>query len=116
MKITNDEAVRAGSIESVAAANLRTQPAAPVAKTAGPGAGPAAHIELSAQAQALSAAKTSAAKTEAVSYLPAVNAAPDVRTSLVDKLKAQVESGTYHVSSADIADQIVRRAQADKIQ
>jgi len=111
MKITNDEAVRASSIESVAAANLRTQPAAPIAKTAGPGAGPAAQIELSAQAKALSAAKT-----EAVSYLPAVNAAPDTRVDLVSKLKAQVESGTYHVSSADIADQIVRRAQADKIQ
>jgi len=111
MKITNDEAVRASSVESVAAANLRTQPATPVTKTAGPGAGPAAQIELSAQAKALTAAKT-----EAVTYLPAVNAAPDVRTSLVDELKAQVESGTYRVSSADIADQIVRRVQADKIQ
>ena len=56
------------------------------------------------------------AKTEAATYLPAVNAAPDTRVALVDKLKAQVESGTYHVSSADIADQIVRRAQADIIQ
>lgn len=111
MKITNDEAVRASSIDSIAAANQRTQPAAPVTKTAGLGAGPAAQIELSAQAKALSAAKT-----EVATYLPAVNAAPDVRTSLVDKLKAQVESGTYHVSSADIADQIVRRTQADKIQ
>ncbi len=111
MKITNGEAIRASSVESVAAANLRTQPATPAAKTAGPGAGPAAQIELSAQAKALSAAKT-----EAAGYLPAVHAAPDIRTSLVDKLKAQVESGTYHVSSADIADQIVRRAQADKIQ
>ena len=111
MKITNDEAVRASSVESVAAANLRTQPAVPVTKSAGAGAGPAAQIELSDRAKALSAAKT-----EAASYLPAVNAAPDIRTSLVDKLKAQVESGTYHVSGADIADQIVRRAQADKIQ
>ena len=111
MKITNDEAVRASSVDLIAAANLRTQPAAPVTKTAAPGAGPAAQIELSDRAKALSAAKI-----EAASYLPAVNAAPDVRTSLVDKLKAQVESGTYHVSSADIADQIVRRAQADKIQ
>ncbi len=109
MKISNDEAVRASSsIDPVAAANLRAQPA-PAAKTAAPGAGPAAQIEISDQAKALSAAKTQAA-----SYLPAVNAAPDIRTSLVDKLKAQVESGTYHVSSADIADQIVRRAQADR--
>ena len=112
MKISNDEAVRASSsINPIAAANLRAQPTAPAAKTAGPGAGPAAQIEISDQAKALSAAKT-----EAASYLPAVNAAPDIRTSLVDKLKAQVESGTYHVSSADIADQIVRRAQADSVQ
>ncbi len=112
MKISNDEAVRAASsIDTVAAANLRSQPAAPAAKTAGPGAGPAAQIEISDHAKALSAAKT-----EAASFLPAVNAAPDIRASLVDKLKAQVESGTYHVSSADIADQIVRRAQADTAQ
>ena len=110
MKITNDEAVRAAGVAPVAAVNPRT-PAATAAKAAAPGAGPAAQIELSAQAQALSAAKT-----EAANYLPAVNAAPDIRTSLVDKLKAQVESGTYHVRSADIADQIVRRAQADTIQ
>ena len=111
MKITNDEAIRAAGVAPVAAVNSRTAAATPAAKSAAPGAGPAAQVELSAQAQALTAAKT-----EAASYLPAVNAAPDIRTSLVDKLKAQVESGTYHVSSADIADQIVRRTQADTIQ
>ena len=110
MKISNDEAVRASSINPVAAP-VPDQPAVPAAKTAVPGAGPAAQIEISDRAKALSAAKT-----EAASYLPAVSAAPDIRTSLVDKLKAQVESGTYHVSSADIADQIVRRAQADQVQ
>ncbi len=117
MKISNDEAVRASAINPITAAIRQPHTPVPtVTKAAGPGAGPAAHIELSAQAQALSAATTASAKTEAAAYLPAVNAAPDIRTSLVDKLKAQVESGTYHVSGADIADQIVRRAQADKIQ
>ncbi len=112
MKISNDEAVRAtSSIDPIAGAKLRAQPAAPAASTAAPGAGPAAQIEISEQAKVLSASKT-----EAASYLPAVNAAPDIRTSLVNTLKAQVESGTYHVSSADIADQIVRRAQADNVQ
>jgi anti-sigma28 factor (negative regulator of flagellin synthesis) len=112
MKITNDEAVRAtSSIDPVAAGALRAQSPALAAKTAGPGAGPAAQIEISDDAKALSAAKT-----EAASYVPAVNASPDTRVDLVSKLKAQVDSGTYHVSSADIADQIVRRAQADKIQ
>ena len=110
MKITNDEAIRATSIDPVSLPKLQPhtpKPATPVA----PGAGPAAQIEISAQAKALGAAKT-----EASSYLPAVHAAPDIRTDLVSKLKTQVDSGTYHVASADIADQIVRRAQADKIQ
>ena len=110
MKITNDEAIRAASIDPISAPKLAPQtPGQGAAAT--PGAGPAAQIEISAQAKALGAAKT-----EASSYLPAVHAAPDIRTDLVSKLKTQVDSGTYHVSSADIADQIVRRAQADKTQ
>ena len=112
MKITNDEAVRAStSIDPLAGAKLPAQSSAPAIAAGGPGSGPAAKIEISDQAKALTAAKTQAAN-----YLPAVNAAPDTRVDLVSRLKAQVESGTYHVSSADIADQIVRRAQADKIQ
>ena len=110
MKITNDEAIRASSIDPISAP--KPTPQTPSQKTAAtPGAGPAAQIEISAQAKALGAAKT-----EAASYLPAVQAAPDIRIDLVSKLKTQVDSGTYHVASADIADQIVRRAQADKIQ
>ncbi len=114
MKITNDEASRAASIDQVSAPKFQPHTPRPTTTTV-PGAGPAAQIEISDQAKALGATKTAAAKTEAAGYLPAVHAAPDVRTALVDKLKAQVDSGTYHVASADIADQIVRRAQADKI-
>ena len=110
MKITNDEAIRASSIDPISLPKLQPHTPRTTVATA-PGAGPAAQIEISAQAKALGAAKT-----EAASYLPAVAATPDIRTDLVSKLKAQVDSGTYHVSSADIADQIVRRAQADKIQ
>ncbi len=110
MKITNDEAIRASSIDPISLPKLQPHTPKP-GTTAAPGAGPAAQIEISAQAKALGAAKT-----EAAGYLPAVHAAPDIRTALVDKLKAQVDSGTYHVASADIADQIVRRSQADKIQ
>ena len=110
MKITNDEAIRAASIDPISLPKLQPHTPQPP-KTATPGAGPAAQVEISAQAKALGAAKT-----EAASYLPAVQAAPDIRTDLVSKLKTQVDSGAYHVSSADIADQIVRRAQADKIQ
>ena len=38
---------------------------------------------------------------------------PDTRADRVQALKAQVESGTYHVSGDDIADLIIRRALAD---
>ncbi len=110
MKITNDEAIRASSIDPISLPKLQPHTPQP-SKTVVPGAGPAAQVEISAQAKALGAAKT-----EASSYLPAVHAAPDIRPDLVSKLKTQVDSGAYHVSSADIADQIVRRAQADKIQ
>ena len=111
MKITNDEAIRAAGVDPISVPKLQPHTPNPSHIVAAPGAGPAAQIEISAQAKALGAAKT-----EAASYLPAVAAAPDIRTDLVSKLKAQIDSGTYHVASADIADQIVRRAQADKIQ
>ncbi len=107
MKISSEESVRAGRIEPITPAQsgaVKTPPAAT------PGSGPAAQVELSAQAQALSAAKAQAAQ-----YLPAVQSAPETRTDLVSRLKAQVESGSYHVSGADIADQMVRRATADSV-
>lgn len=107
MKISSDEALRARRIEPIGPVltdSVKTQPAA------GPGNGPAAQVELSAQAQALSAAKA-----EATHYLPAVQAASETRDDLVSRLKAQVESGAYHVSGADIADQIIRRATADSV-
>ena len=42
-----------------------------------------------------------------------INRLPDVREDRVQALKAQIENGTYHVSSEDIADLIIRRALAD---
>ena len=112
MKISNDESLRAGRIESVSpvpSGSVKTSPAAT------PGTGPAAQIELSAHAQALAASKA-ANKAEAARFLPAVQAAPETRDDLVSRLKTQVASGSYHVPSSDIADQIVRRAKADQIQ
>ncbi len=108
MKISNDESLRAGRIGPVA-----TPPSSGVKVTpaAAPGSGPAAQLELSDQAKA-----RTASKAEAASYLPAVQAAPETRDALVARLKTQVDSGAYHVPSADIADQIVRRATADRIQ
>ncbi len=107
MKISSEESQRAGRIQPVTPAQAGAVKAQPEAT---PGQGPAASVELSAQAKALSAAKA-----EAAQYLPAVNAAPETRDDLVSRLKAQVTSGNYHVSSADIADQIVRRAKADSV-
>lgn len=109
MKISNDESLRASRIEPIQApaqsGGVKTQPAAT------PLASPAAQVELSAQAQAISASKAEAAR-----FLPAVQAAPETRDALVSRLKAQVESGSYHVPAADIADQALRRAKADRVQ
>jgi len=108
MKISNDESLRASRVGPVAlpqSSGVKVQPAAT------PGTGPAAQVELSEQAKA-----RAASKAEAASFLPAVQAAPETRDDLVARLKTQVESGTYHVKSADIAEQILRRAQADRFQ
>ncbi len=107
MKISNDEALRARRIEPIRPV---LTDAIQATKSAGPGNSPAAQVELSAQAQALSAAKA-----EAAHFVPAVQAAPETRDDLVSRLKAQVESGSYHVSGTDIADQMVRRAKADGV-
>jgi flagellar biosynthesis anti-sigma factor FlgM len=106
MKISSEESLRAGRIEPI----TPTPSGAAKTPAAAPGSSPAAHVELSAQAQALAAAKT-----EATHYIPAVQAAPETRDDLVSQLKARVESGSYHVSGADIADQLVRRVQADRV-
>lgn len=108
MKISSEETLRASRIEPIQPA--ASSPAQTPAAAAAPGEGPAAKVEISDQAKTLAAAKA-----EAAHYLPAVQAAPDTHAALVDRLKTQVQNGTYHVSSSDIADQIVRRAQADNI-
>lgn len=104
MRITDIESLRAGQVSSV----TPTQAAATQVKTAaqayGKGATPAAQVEFSAQAQAIAVAAV------------AVDQAPDVREGLVAKLKSQVDAGTYHVGGKNIADQILRRAQADRLQ
>ncbi|HLJ56770.1 MAG TPA: flagellar biosynthesis anti-sigma factor FlgM [Chthonomonadaceae bacterium] len=62
---------------------------------------PAAQVEISTSAQDIQRIK------DVIAQLP------DVREDRVQALKAQVESGTYHVSSEDIADLMIRRALAD---
>lgn len=62
---------------------------------------PAARVDISVTAQDVQRV------TELIKRLP------DVREDRVQALKAQIENGTYHVSSEDIADLIIRRALAD---
>ncbi len=61
----------------------------------------AAHVDISARSQ----------EVQRVTEL--INRLPEVREDRVQALKAQIENGTYHVSSEDIADLIIRRALAD---
>jgi len=44
-----------------------------------------------------------------------VKAAPDVREDIVMKLKERIEKGEYKVDSTEIAEMMMRRAQADRV-
>ncbi len=103
MRISNDESLRAGQIAPTAASQSSTFRTPVPSEGQNRIATPAAQVEFSAQAQTIASAKA------------AVDAAPDVREDLVARLKAQVDSGTYSVSGADIADALLRRSQADSI-
>ncbi len=104
MKISDNETLRAAQITPVAQTTSVSSAAKAASQAYGKNATPAAQVEFSEQAQAIAVAAV------------AVDAAPDVREGLVARLKSQVDAGTYHVSSADIADQMLRRAQADRVQ
>ena len=103
MKISDVESTRAGQIVGVnrpqpVAGNSDAQP-----NLGSSGGAPAAAVELSQSAQTINLARQ------------AVDAVPDTRDELVSRIKSQVDSGTYHVSGSDIADQMFRRAQADSL-
>ncbi len=109
MKISNDESLRAGRIEPIAPAqsggvktaagnDAGTRPGGPGGAVR-PGAGAGG---VQSRSGALSCPPSRPRRKRA--------------TTLVARLKTQVDSGSYHVSGADIADQIVRRAKADSIQ
>jgi negative regulator of flagellin synthesis FlgM len=104
MKILHEEAVNATRIGQVTGAqDVQNQAALPVQATALPASAesPAATVSFSAQAQEI--AKATAA----------VAAAPEIRTNLVNSLKARIDKGEYNVSGADIADMMMRRHDAD---
>jgi len=104
MKISDMESTRAGQITGV----NRPQPVAgntdaQSTNLGSNGGAPAATVELSQSAQTINLARQ------------AVDAVPDTRDELVNRIKAQVDAGTYNVSGDDIADQMFRRAQADSL-
>jgi negative regulator of flagellin synthesis FlgM len=105
MKILHEEAVNAARIGQVTGAKdvQQNQNALPVQGTAtiAGAVTPAATVSFSAQAQEI--AKATAA----------VAAAPEIRTNLVNSLKARIDKGEYNVSGADIADMMMRRQSAD---
>jgi negative regulator of flagellin synthesis FlgM len=103
MKISDFESLRAGQVGAVSKTSGITGNSTAPSQATGSVSTPAAQVELSAQAQVLASAKA------------AVDATPDTRDDLVARLKSQVDAGTYHVSSKDIADQILRRSQADQL-
>ena len=86
-----------------------TSPAAPkVANGNGNGNGshaaaPAASVEISQSAQDIARVRQIVEQT------------PDVREDLVASLRERISKGEYHVSSAEIADLMLRRAVADTI-
>jgi len=102
MKIQQNEAVNAARIGQVQTVNQSAVSAGSSAVPASGAESPAATVSFSSHAQDIAKAKA------------AVNAAPDVREDLVSSLKARVDSGTYNVSGADIADMMMRRVAADQ--
>lgn len=103
MKISDNESLRAGQIGAISKTTGIAGNAATADDIQSVAATPAAQVELSAQAQALASAKS------------AVEATSDTRDDLVAKLKSQIDAGTYQVSGKDIAEQMLRRAQADQL-
>jgi negative regulator of flagellin synthesis FlgM len=104
MKISDSESLRASQVGSVRSVSGPGTNGSLVGQDQSNGASPAATVELSSQAQTVASATG------------AVNAVPETRDDLVANLKAQIDAGTYSVSSSDIADQMIRRARADQIQ
>lgn len=103
MKISDAESTRASQIVGVSSPQSTVDSTQAQSSATGSGSAPAATVELSQSAQTINQARQ------------AVDAVPDTRDDLVAKIKSQVDAGTYHVSSSDIADQMYRRAQADSI-
>lgn len=64
---------------------------------------PAVSVEISSSAQEIQRLKRK------------LQEMPDVREDMVDSIKSRLESGTYSVTSNEVADLMIRRAYADTV-
>jgi flagellar biosynthesis anti-sigma factor FlgM len=103
MKISNVESNRIGEVVASNRPQIVTSAPELQPDKNGAGGNRAATVELSQEGQALATARR------------AVDATPDTRDELVSRLKDKVDSGNYHVSSSDIAEQMITRAQDNRL-
>ncbi len=99
MKISNEDTLRTAQISPVRPTNLESSATDGSDTATVPTS--AATVSFSAAANDMSNAKA------------AIDDVPAERVAFVNSLKQQVEAGTYHVSSSDIADKIMQSAIAD---
>jgi flagellar biosynthesis anti-sigma factor FlgM len=74
-----------------------------VGAASGPATNPAVSIEISSSAQEIQRLKRT------------VQEMPDVREDMVNSIKSRLDSGTYSVTSNEVADLMIRRAYADTV-
>ena len=99
MKISEQEISRLLAVSSTQ--RVRTRIAVTRTENESPQSQQAAQVDISTTARDIQQVKR------------VIDQLPDVREDRVQALKAQIESGTYHVSGEDIADLIIRRTLAD---
>lgn len=70
-------------------------------------------VSMMNELRKLSTEQAEASASEIQHLRQVIKELPDLRVDRIAMLKSQVESGSYHVTSEDIADLIIRRALAD---
>ncbi|MGQ9790705.1 MAG: flagellar biosynthesis anti-sigma factor FlgM [Armatimonadota bacterium] len=102
MKISLDEYSRVLQLSRTGRVGAAVLPA-PALDDAQEGLSPAATVELSPRAQQI----------RQIKFI--LDEIPEVREEIVQELRRKIEAGEYNVSSAEIADLIVRRTVADNV-
>ena len=102
MKISLDEYSRVMQLSRMGSVGTAGSPAPPAVEESEEFS-PAALVELSLRAQEI----------RRIKFI--LDEIPTVREEMVQELRQKIEAGEYHVSSAEIADLIVRRAFADNV-